>query len=85
MWHMDNVGWAWWVLMSIGMVAVWGLLIYAIYMVLRGPAPERTGNSPEPPEVTLQRRLAAGEISLDEYEQLREAVEADPRRPVGVG
>jgi len=37
-----------------------------------GPAPNREREPlPEPPEQILKRRLAQGEISLDEYERLR--------------
>ena len=85
MWHMDNVGWAGWLVMSIGMVAFWGLLIYLLVLLVRGPATDEKRSTPEPPETVLKRRLAAGEISVDEYEQLREALEDSPREPAGVG
>ena len=85
MWHMDNVGWGGWLLMSIGMVAFWGLLIYAIAMLVRGPVAKEDRPPPEPPQTVLKRRLAAGEISVDEYEELREALEDSPREPAGVG
>ena len=85
MWHMDNVGWAWWLLMSIGMVAFWGLLIYAVVVLVRGSAEKDDSRPSEPPQTVLKRRLAAGEISVDEYEQLRRALEDSPREPAGVG
>ena len=85
MWHMNNVGWAWWLLMSIGMVAFWGLLIYAVVMLVRGSAEKDNTRPSEPPQTVLKRRLAAGEISVDEYEQLRDALEDTPREPAGVG
>ena len=85
MWHTDNVGWAGWVLMSIGMVAFWGLLIYAVVMLVRGPAEKNSSRPSEPPQTVLKRRLAAGEICVDEYEQLRDALEDTPREPAGVG
>jgi putative membrane protein len=75
-WYAHDVGWGWWLLMSLGMVAFWGLLIYGVALLARrgsGPsAPE--ARPPEPPLNVLQRRLAAGEISVDEYERLRDAL-----------
>ena len=69
MFYMHSVGWGWWLVMSIGMVAFWAVVIYGIVR-LRGPS--RTGTEPpgESPEQTLKRRLARGEISIDEYRQL---------------
>lgn len=85
MWHMNNVGWAWWLLMSIGMVAFWGLLIYAVFVLVRGPHPGEQSERPETPETLLKRRLASGEISVAEYEELREALEGPRRAEAGVG
>lgn len=74
--HSADWGWGWWVLMSIGMIAFWALVIYAIVWFVRGgrpPADTETGPAPlapESPEEILKRRLARGEIDVDEYERL---------------
>jgi putative membrane protein len=76
MWHMHDLGWGWWVLMSVGMVAVWSLLIYGIVLVARGAIPGRRPERPdESPKEVLRRRLAAGELSVQEYELLRRVLD----------
>lgn len=90
MWHdMDDVGWVWWVLMSIGMVVFWGFVVYAILTLARGgppfgPGPAEPPAPPaasEPPRELLKRRLAAGEIDVEEYERLRAVIEGEPPAP----
>jgi Short C-terminal domain len=49
-----------------GMVAILALFLVGFYFVLRGARSARSGSSPE--EI-LRRRLAAGEISQDDYER----------------
>lgn len=83
MWHMHDVGWGWWSVMSVGMVAFWALVIYGIVWLARGassttqPKSEPPGPA-EAPLVVLKRRVAAGEIRLEEYEALRAAIEETP-------
>ena len=68
-------------LMSLGMVAFWALVVYGIVFMARGPWRYRSDGSPthESPEDILKRRLAAGEISIDEYERLHDALHPQPR------
>jgi putative membrane protein len=76
MWYMHNIGWGWWVLMSVGMVAFWGLVIWGIVMLVRGGTSNAEPSQKEldrPLEI-LQRRLARGEISVEEYEKLQDAL-----------
>jgi putative membrane protein len=79
-WYMHDVGWGWWVLMSLGMVAFWSLVVYGVIWLARStpgvpvPPPERR----ESPQAILERRLAAGEISLEQYERLRDALVEQP-------
>jgi putative membrane protein len=72
MFYMHNFGWGWWLLMSIGMVAFWALVIFGIVWLVRGgqAVRERDESSPESPRQILKRRLAQGEISVEEYERL---------------
>jgi len=76
MWHMHDVGWGWWLLMSVGMVAFWGLVVFAVVSLFRGAALGRSGQAgTEAPGALLKRRLAAGEITIEEYERLRGVLE----------
>jgi putative membrane protein len=83
MFYMHDIGWGWWLLMSIGMVAFWALVIYGAVWLLRGERPQgREQERLEDPQEVLKRRLAAGEISIDEYQQLRDAIEERPSSPI---
>jgi len=80
--HAAGWGWGWWLVMSVGMIAFWALIIYGIVWLLRGrPAEDRDQARPQPPEQILKRRLAQGEISVDEYERRHAAIRETPRNP----
>jgi putative membrane protein len=76
MFYVHSLGWGWWVLMSIGMVAFWGVVIWGIIALVRGvgSGPRQQASETDRPLDILQRRLARGEISAEEYEQLRDAL-----------
>ena len=77
MFYMHRFGWGWWLLMSIGMVAFWGVVIYGVAWLLRGGSPQRPEQPPpERPREILKRRLAQGEISVEEYERLSATIES---------
>ncbi len=80
MFYMHNFGWGWWLVMSIGMVAFWALVIYGIVWLIRGGqnVQQRVEPSPESPRQILERRLAAGEISIEEYRRLLETLDEGP-------
>ena len=71
--HMDW-GSGGWVLMGLGMVLFWGLIIFAgVWLVrtLSGPGHQVAAqHAPSPLEV-LDRRLADGTVSVEEYEKRR--------------
>jgi putative membrane protein len=75
--HSGGWGWGWWVLMTFAMIAFWAVLIYGLLWLVRSgrSGDERRSAAPEPPKEIVKRRLAQGEISLDEYESLVEALE----------
>jgi uncharacterized membrane protein len=54
--------------MTIGMIAFWALLVYAVVRLVRGrPAAScEQASPPEAPDQILKRRLAQGEISIEE-------------------
>jgi putative membrane protein len=82
MYYMHDIGWEWWVVMSIGMIAFWGLVVYAIVWLVRSEASQPREQRPrERPDEVLERRLAEGEISIDEYNRLRETIHGRPHEP----
>ena len=79
-------GWPFWevALMWVGMIAFWGLLIWAVYALVtsatRRPGPggqgeEHGGDA----QRILDERLARGDIDAEEYQRLRGLI-ADPSR-----
>jgi putative membrane protein len=77
MWHnADGWGWLGWILMTVGMVALWALVITALVLAIRYLATSR-GSAPRPPSIpgqvraedVLAERFARGEIDDNEYRQ----------------
>jgi putative membrane protein len=89
-----GAGWPFWevAVMWVGMIAFWGLLIWAVYALVtsatRRPDPgtqseERRGGDARR---ILDERLARGEIDADEYRRLRDVLASgDNRSPAGSG
>ena len=78
-WYHGDWGWGAWLLMTVGMVAFWGLVIWALVTQARStgapPPRERT------PERILAERLATGEIDEDDYRRRLDALHsAEPDR-----
>ena len=74
MWWSGHWGWGGWLVMSLGMVAFWGLVIWLFLNVIRttSRATSRTSTdsvSPRTgtPEEILAERFARGEIDEDDY------------------
>jgi putative membrane protein len=87
-----GAGWAWWQagLMWVGMIAFWGLLIWAIYYLVTGatrrPGPGTGDGEPRGGDARriLDARLASGEIDADEYQRLRDVLASgESRSPAG--
>lgn len=83
MWrHMWDGGNGWWTVMMIGMILFWIAILVGLYLLYRvlaqrgifNPTPGSTPAA-EMPRAILDRRLAAGDISLDEYDALRRKLE----------
>ncbi|MGH2984455.1 MAG: SHOCT domain-containing protein [Solirubrobacterales bacterium] len=74
--HMDFDN-GWWIVMGIGMILFWGLVILGIVWVVRevsGPRrAAQPGGAPDALE-TLDRRLAEGDITVEEYDERRRAL-----------
>src|SRR5215510_10873417 len=89
-----NAGWPFWqaALMWVGMIAFWGLLIWAVYALItsatRRPSPSSGGGEHrgDDPRRILDERLARGEIDTNEYERLRDVLaSSEGRSPAGSG
>lgn len=67
-WH-GGMGW-WMLIGSIWFVLFWGLIVWAILsLASRGPARPPPGS--ETPLEIAKRRYASGDISREDFEQLR--------------
>ncbi len=77
-WGPDGWGWGAWLVMSLFMVVFWGLVIWAVVMLVRystARRPEHGDSEPRPdPEKILDERFARGEINEDEYRKRREVL-----------
>ena len=85
--HM-NGGYGWWILMTIMMVVFWGGLIWFAVTLIRRPnrmshifgadlvAPSAKDKAARKTALEiLDKRLARGEIELDDYRQRRQALQ----------
>ncbi|SEH16180.1 SHOCT domain-containing protein [Thermoleophilum album] len=70
-----------WIVMGIGMIVFWALVILGIVWAVRTLSSGQgsaASNRPEPTAIeVLERRLAEGEISVEEYEQRRDVLTRD--------
>lgn len=69
--HMDDWGAGWWVLMALMMVVFWGLVIVGIVWLVRMLIGEHRDHGGTSATELLDRRLASGEISPEEYRERR--------------
>lgn len=72
MWWDHGLGWAGWVAMTVGMTGFWILIVLLVVAVVR------SGQSTAPRDGAreiLDRRLASGEIDVDDYNQRLDALE----------
>ena len=88
-WSMHDIGTGWWIVMIPMMVLFMGAMMW---MMMRGmgggsardsSAPSDTFVSGDSPIETLERRLAEGQISIEEYRERREALVDGSAEPSG--
>ena len=85
MWCWDH-GTAWWgwPLMSLGMVAFWGGMIFLVWYVVTRVAPRAEGSArATSSERVLDERFARGEIDVDEYRTRRDVLHAAVTARIG--
>lgn len=71
---MHDMSWGWGALMVLGWLAIWALLLggaLSLWRDRRGPTAREL----------LDRRLAAGDITVEEYERLRRAMSGPRTSP----
>jgi putative membrane protein len=68
-----------WTLMSAGMIAFWGLLVWATIAVTRRARRDRQISTLEPRDI-LANTLARGEISTDEYTRAQQLLDESVQR-----
>lgn len=73
--YYDHMGWGWGVLMALGWFILVGLFIAVIVGMLRDRNVKQSARE------LLDQRLASGEITLDEYQRLRSAMNPRPSGP----
>lgn len=68
-WYHDGVGWGGWLVMVIGMIAFWGLVVWAVIAIFRSTQPSTASDSTahRDPLDILDERFARGEIDETEY------------------
>jgi putative membrane protein len=69
--HDGDVGTGWMIVMMLGMVLFWGLVVVGIVWLLREAIGRNHHGPGGDPLAILDRRLAEGQISVEEYEQRR--------------
>ena len=74
--HMDWDG-GWWIAMAIGMVLFWGLVILGIVWLVRELSGARARSETDAVAI-LERRLAEGTISPEEYRERRAILTGPP-------
>jgi putative membrane protein len=80
--HMDGWGAGAWILMAVGMVLFWGLVIVGLVWLVRSLGEGGSRRSLDARAV-LERRLAEGDISVEEYRERRQALSDEAPRPAG--
>ena len=83
-WYHDGVGWGGWIMMTLAIVAFWGVVVFVVVALFRSAnstgSPDRRG-ARDPMEI-LDERFARGEIDEDEYHARQAALRANERGPV---
>lgn len=70
-WGMHNAGTGGWFLMMVAMVLFWGLIIFGVMRLFQGRSTTPGGQAIETPDEILNRRLADGTLSPEEFKEHR--------------
>lgn len=72
--YMHDAGTGTWLAMIAGMLLFWGLIAWVAVILVRGRDTDRDRDAVPATEL-LDRRLAAGEITVEDYEARRRALQ----------
>jgi putative membrane protein len=75
---MDGFGGGWWIPMIVGMILFWGLVIVGIVWLVRGGLGPRDDSRRMSPSDLLERRLAEGDLTVEEYRERRASLSGRP-------
>ncbi|HCB06516.1 MAG TPA: SHOCT domain-containing protein [Nocardioides sp.] len=75
-WYHDGLGWGGWLVMLLGMVAFWGLVVWAVVVLFRDTHSEDARPTHHDPLATLDERFARGEIDETEYQARADVLRA---------
>lgn len=73
--HDGDIGAGWMIVIMLGMLLFWGLVVVGIVWLLREALGRRHGSGDDPLAI-LDRRLAEGELSIEDYEQRKRTLKA---------
>lgn len=76
--HDGDIGTGWMIVMMLGMVLFWGLVVVGIVWLLREAIGRGHHGPGADPLSILDRRLAEGQISVEEYEQRKKTLGSTP-------
>jgi putative membrane protein len=77
--HDGDVGAGWMIVMMLGMVLFWGLVVLGAIWLLRELIGRGRHGAAGDPLAILDRRLAEGQISVEEYEQRKKTLGSTSR------
>lgn len=80
---MGDWGAGWWILMAAMMVVFWGLVIFGVVWAVRSLSHGHDHGSARSALELLDRRLAQGEISPEEYQERRAVLRGEDRGGAG--
>jgi len=78
--HHGDMGAGWWVLMVLGMLIFWGAVAFLVVWLVRGGVSQITPQAESATDI-LDRRLASGELSVQEYRERRAILEGTSDGP----
>ena len=88
MWHEHDMGSGGWIVMALVLIIVVVLLVWLVVRTTGGDTRDRGstervsgGGGDEPPLRILDRRLAEGKITVEDYEQRKKILDSDHDQP----
>lgn len=81
MWQTHDMGSGWWLLMVVMLIAVIACVVWLVANTAN--ADHGSPSSPESAMDILDRRLAAGDITIEDYEQRRRALDREREHSAG--